>query len=108
MIATTKAGSVTKADLYNEMKGSVGAQAFENLLLKKAIANEYKVSDKELKEAIEEQKENYGENFELFLKQQNWTEEFFEQQVELKVLNEKLLSSLVKLQKNKLKQNMRN
>ena len=94
VIATTKAGSVTKADLYNEMKGSVGAQAFENLLLKKAISNEYKVSDEELKNAIEEQKENYGENFEPFLKQQNWTEEFFEQQVELKVLNEKLVGSL--------------
>ena len=34
------------------MKGAVGAQAFENLLLKKAIENEYKISDKELEEAI--------------------------------------------------------
>lgn len=104
VIATTKAGSVTKADLYNEMKGSVGAQAFENLLLKKAISNEYKVSDEELKEAIEEQKENYGENFEPFLKQQNWTEEFFEQQVELKVLNEKLVGSLGEIPEEQIKE----
>ena len=103
VIATTKAGSVTKADLYNEMKGSVGAQAFENLLLKKAISNEYKISDKELKEAIEEQKETYGENFEAFLKQQNWTEEFFEQQVELKVLNEKLIGNLDEVTEEQIK-----
>jgi foldase protein PrsA len=104
VIATTKAGSVTKADLYNEMKGSVGAQAFENLLLKKAISNEYKISDKELKEAIEEQKETYGENFEAFLKQQSWTEEFFEQQVELKVLNEKLIESLDEVSEEQIKE----
>lgn len=103
VIATTKAGSVTKADLYNEMKGSVGAQAFENLLLKKAISNEYKISDKELKEAIEEQKETYGENFEAFLKQQNWTEEFFGQQVELKVLNEKLIGNLDEVTEEQIK-----
>jgi foldase protein PrsA len=103
VIATTKAGSVTKADLYNEMKGSVGAQAFENLILKKAISNEYEVSDKELKAAIEEQKESYGENFEAFLKQQNWTEEFFEQQVELKVLNEKLIGNLDEITEEQIK-----
>ncbi|QUW23445.1 peptidylprolyl isomerase [Sporosarcina sp. Marseille-Q4063] len=103
VIATTKAGSVTKADLYNEMKGSVGAQAFENLLLKKAISNEYKVTDKELNEAIAEQKETYGENFEEFLKQQNWTEEFFEQQVELKVLNEKLIGNLDEVAEEQIK-----
>jgi foldase protein PrsA len=103
VIATTKAGSVTKADLYNEMKGSVGAQAFENLILKKAISNEYEVSDKELKAAIEEQKESYGENFEAFLKQQNWTEEFFEQQVELKVINEKLIGNLDEITEEQIK-----
>jgi len=94
VIATTKAGDVTKEELYNEMKGSVGAQAFENLLLKKAISNEFNVSDKELQDAINVQKESYGENYEMFLKQQNWTEDFFEQQIELKVLNEKLIESL--------------
>ncbi|WP_172372937.1 peptidylprolyl isomerase [Sporosarcina jiandibaonis] len=104
IIASTKAGNVTKADLYNEMKGSVGAQAFENLLLKKAISNEYNVSDKELKDAIDEQKENYGENFEAFLKQQNWTEEFFEQQVEMKVLNEKLIESLDEVPEEQIKE----
>ena len=104
VIATTKAGSVTKADLYNEMKGSVGAQAFENLLLKKAISNEYKVSDKELEEAIKEQKEKYGENFEPFLKQQNWTEEFFEQQIELTVLNEKLVENLGEVTEEQVKE----
>ncbi len=103
VIATTKAGSVTKADLYNEMKGSVGAQAFENLILKKAISNEYEVSDKELKAAIKEQKESYGENFEAFLKQQNWTEAFFEQQVELKMLNEKLIESLDEITEEQIK-----
>ena len=103
VIASTKAGDVTKEELYNEMKGSVGAQAFENLILKKAISNEFNLSDKELQDAIKVQKESYGENYEMFLKQQNWTEDFFEQQVELKVLNEKLIDSLDEVTEEQIK-----
>ena len=70
IIATTKAGNITKEDLYDEMKDAIGVQVFENLLLKKALETEYKISDKELEEAIKEQKEPYGENFEIYLQQQ--------------------------------------
>ena len=48
IIASTKAGDITKADLYEEMKDAIGDQVVENLLLEKAIENEYKVTDKEV------------------------------------------------------------
>ena len=37
IIATTKAGDITKEELYEEMKDAVGVQAFENLILKKHL-----------------------------------------------------------------------
>ena len=51
IIATSKIGDITKADLYDEMKDAIGVQVVENLILQKAIESEFKVSDKELKEA---------------------------------------------------------
>ena len=94
VLATTKEGNITKADLYEEMKNSIGSQAFENLVLKKAIESEHKVSDEELKEAIQKQKDQYGDNFEQTLEQNNMTEDFFEKQVEFSLLQQKLIQSL--------------
>lgn len=96
ILASTKAGDITKADLYEEMKGAIGTQVFENLVLKKAIETEYKISAEELEEAIKKQKEQYGDEagFELYLKQNGVTNEFFEKQVEFSLLQQKLIESL--------------
>ncbi|CAM3178955.1 peptidylprolyl isomerase [Filibacter tadaridae] len=94
IIATSKAGDITKADLYDEMKDAIGIQVVENLILQQAIENEYKVSDKELKEAIDSQKEQYGDNFELYLAQNNMSEEFFEKNVKSQLLQQKMVESL--------------
>lgn len=96
ILATTKAGNITEADLYDEMKGAIGVQVFENLVLKKAIENELEISDKELEEAITKQKEQYGDDlsFESYLKQNNITNDFFEKQVEFSLLQQKLIESL--------------
>ena len=99
ILATTNAGDITEADLYDEMKGAIGVQVFENLVLKKAIENEYEISDKELEEAITKHKEQYGDEigFESYLAQNNITNEFFEKQVEFSLLQQKLIDSLDKV-----------
>ena len=96
VLATTKAGDITNDELIQEMKDSIGVQVFQNLVLKKAIENEFKVSDKEIKEGIKEQKEKIGDEpaFEAFLEQNNLTEETFEKQAEFSLLQQKLIESL--------------
>ncbi|MDN4608586.1 peptidylprolyl isomerase [Sporosarcina highlanderae] len=94
VIAKTKIGTITKEDLYEEMKGAIGATVVENLLLQKALENEYKISDKELKEEINKQKEAYGDNFKLFLQQKGITESFFESNVKSELLQTKMIESL--------------
>ena len=96
VLATTKAGDITSDELVQEMKDSIGVQVFQNLVLKKAIENEFKVTDKEIKEAIKEQKEKIGDEaaFESYLEQNNVSEEAFERQVEFSLLQQKLIESL--------------
>ena len=96
ILATTKAGDITKTDLYDEMQESIGVQVFQNLALKKAIENEYKISEKELKDTIKEQKDTIGDKnaFELYLEQNNLTEDMFEKQAEFSLLQQKLIGSL--------------
>ena len=62
---TSKIGDITKADLYDEMKDAIGLQVVENLILQKAIESEFDVTDEELKEEIEKQKEPYGDSFDI-------------------------------------------
>jgi foldase protein PrsA len=94
IIATSKVGNITKEDLYEEMKDAIGIQVVENLLLQQALEAEYKVSDKELEEAINAQKEPLGENFEMYLKQQGITESFFEKNVKSQLVQRKMIDSL--------------
>lgn len=94
VIATTKAGKITKEDLYVEMKDAIGPQVVENMLLQQALENEYKVSDKEVKEEIKKQKESLGDNFEAYLEQSGITESFFEKNVKSQMLQKKMVASL--------------
>ena len=105
VLATTKAGNITNDELIQEMKDSIGVQVFQNLALKKAIENEFKVSDKEIKEAIKEQKEKIGDGpaLEAYLEQNNITEEMFEKQVEFSLLQQKLIESLDEITDEQIK-----
>ncbi|MCG7345581.1 peptidylprolyl isomerase [Sporosarcina sp. ACRSL] len=94
IIATTKAGNITKEDLYEEMKDAIGVQVVENMLLQRALETEYKVSDKELEEEIKARKEPFGESFPLYLQQQGITERFFEKNVKAELLQKKMIESL--------------
>lgn len=77
IIATSKVGDITQAELYKEMKDAIGKQVVESLLLQQTLENEYKITDKELKDEVAKQKEQFGDNFELVLLQNNTTEEGF-------------------------------
>lgn len=96
VLATTKAGDITNDELVQEMKDSIGVQVFQNLVLKKAIENEFKVSDKEVEESIKDKKEAIGDKpaFESYLLQNNITEDMFEKQSEFALLQQKLIESL--------------
>jgi foldase protein PrsA len=75
VIVESKAGNITKEDLYQSMKEKYGEQALQELLYQKVLAENYEVTDKEVEEKVAELKEELGENFELVLQQNQLKDE---------------------------------
>lgn len=75
VIVESKAGDITKEDLYQSMKEKYGEQALQELLYQKVLAKNYKVSDKEVDKKVAELKEELGDNFDLVLQQNQLKDE---------------------------------
>jgi len=75
VIVESTAGNITKDELYAEMKTQVGEAALQQLLYRKVLSEKYEVTDEELDKAINEMKDQYGENFELVLQQNQLKDE---------------------------------
>lgn len=97
VIVTSEVGDVTKEDLYEEMKTSIGEQAIQILMIEKVLAEEYEVTDEEVQAEIDSSKEEMGENYEAFLEQNNQTEESYKKVVRLNLLQEKALTDGVEV-----------
>ena len=62
-LVTSKAGDITKNELYEEMKDSVGEQALQLIVIEKVLNDKYDVTDKEVDAEVNKMKEQLGENF---------------------------------------------
>ncbi|WP_210364667.1 peptidylprolyl isomerase [Bacillus sp. REN3] len=69
VIVESKAGNITKEELYESMKDKYGEQALQELLYQKVLSEKYKVTDKEVDAKVKELKDELGDNFELVLQQ---------------------------------------
>ncbi|MBM4764161.1 peptidylprolyl isomerase [Bacillus sp. B15-48] len=69
VIVESDAGNITKNELYEEMKGQVGQAALQQILYRKVLSEKYEVTDEEINKAINDMKEQYGDNFEMVLLQ---------------------------------------
>lgn len=96
-IMTSKAGDVTKAEFYQEMKDSVGEQAIQMMVLEKVLEDKYKVDDKKVDEEFNKNKEQLGDNFEAFLAQQGQTPDSFKKMIRLQMLQEAALTDGVEV-----------
>src|SRR5574342_287181 len=75
VLVETKAGNITKDELYESMKDKYGEQALQELLYQKVLAKNYKVTDKEVDAKVAELKKELGENFELVFQQNQLKDE---------------------------------
>lgn len=97
VIVTSEVGDITKEELYEEMKTSIGDQAIQIMMIEKVLAEEYEVTDEEVQAEIDSSKEEMGENYEAFLAQNNQTEESYEKVIRLNLLQEKALTDGVEV-----------
>lgn len=103
VLVTSKAGEVTKDELYQEMKASVGKQALQVLIIEKVLASEYDVSDKEVKAQFDKEKKEMGESFDQYLAQKGQTEESYKKYIRLNLLQERALTEGVKVSDKEIK-----
>ena len=108
VLATSKVGEVTKEELYQEMKTSVGKQALQVLLIEKVLDAEFEVSDKEINAQFDSEKEQMGEGFDQYLAQQGQTEESYKKYIKLNLLQEKALTEGVEVTDEEVKKQYEN
>ncbi|WP_066295067.1 peptidylprolyl isomerase [Bacillus sp. FJAT-29937] len=75
VVVQTKAGDITKDELYDAMKEKTGEAVLRELVYEKVLSKNYKVSDEEINEKIGEFKEQLGPNFEMALMQYGFKDE---------------------------------
>lgn len=104
VVVESKAGNITKDELYEAMKEKVGEQALQQLIYEKVLTKEYKVSDEELNEKLDQIKADLGENFEMALSQYGYKDENeLKETIKIGLLQEKAASKDLKITEEDLK-----
>jgi len=107
IIAETKVGTITEDDLFSELKANYGDQvgeALQSILLTKILSKEFKVSDEEVDEAINKDKEKMGEQFDQAIQQSQYkTFENYKKGIKLSLLMEKAAKKDLKVTDKDLK-----
>ncbi|MDQ0214751.1 foldase protein PrsA [Oikeobacillus pervagus] len=105
-VATSKAGDVTKDELYEAMKEKYSPQmeqALQELMYKKVLSEKYDVSKDELDKKFKEAKNQLGSQYDMFLTQYSLDEEGFKDVLELEILRNKAATAGVKVSDKELK-----
>ena len=102
-VVETKAGNVTKEELYQQLKDQYGDQVVQELVYKKVLSDKYKVTDKEVNAQVDKTKESLGENFEAALAQYGYKDEAaFKESVKYSLLQEKAALDSIKVTEKEL------
>ncbi|MBY0595905.1 peptidylprolyl isomerase PrsA [Bacillus bingmayongensis] len=94
-IVTSKAGDITKEDLYTQMKDKAGKQILRGMVLEKVLVKNYKVEDKEVDKKFDEYKKQLGDQFDAALKQQGYTEKSFKEGIRAELAMTKAIESSI-------------
>ena len=103
-VAETKAGNVTKDELYDEMVATNGEEALKKLVTLKVLEDKYEVSDKEVDAELEKIKDEVGEEFEQVLTMQGVTEEELKTDIKSSMLQEEAITEGIEISEDEMKQ----
>ncbi|MTH53377.1 peptidylprolyl isomerase PrsA [Bacillus mangrovi] len=96
VVAETKAGNITKDELYEAMKSRAGEQVLTELVHNKVLGEKYKVSKEEISKELESIKSQYGaEQIDMLIKEQG--EEAVNNMVKTELLRKKAAETEAKV-----------
>lgn len=91
VVVSTTYGDITQGEFYDEIKAIAGTQLVEEVVIKQILAEQYEVTEDEIKERIQAFKDQMGDQFEAQLTMYGYTEETFNDFVEFQLLQEKAI-----------------
>ncbi|MBS4218130.1 peptidylprolyl isomerase [Bacillus sp. FJAT-49711] len=104
-VVKTKAGNITKDELYEVMKDRIGEQVLQQLVMDKVLSKEYKVTDEDVTKKLDEIKAEVGPQFTMLLQQNGFKDEDeFRQVVKLNLLQEKSATKDIKVTDKEVKE----
>ncbi|AQQ52550.1 peptidylprolyl isomerase [Planococcus lenghuensis] len=98
VIVTSDVGDITKEELYEEMKESIGAQALQVMMIENVLSEAYEVTDEQVEERYNTELEQMGEEgFQQYLASNGYTEETYKDFIRLNLLQEAALTEGVEI-----------
>lgn len=98
VVVETDAGDISKEDFYNAMKEQQGEQVLDTLITMKVLEDNYDVSDDDVDKEIDSFKEQLGDQFDMWMQQQGFSDEdSFRDVIKLSLLQEAAASEDVEV-----------
>jgi foldase protein PrsA len=102
VVVETKAGNITKNELYNALKERLGDETIRDLVDEKVLSEKYKVTDKEVDQEFENLRKQYGQQFEAAIQQNG--EAQVKRMLKIDLLREKAATADIKVTEKELKE----
>lgn len=104
VVVETSAGNITEDALFQKLKDQYGEMVLYEMVLTKVLEEKYPVSDKEVDAELAKLKEQYGDQFQMFLAQNGVQDEnAFKDTLRLQLIQDKALSSYIEIPESELK-----
>lgn len=104
VVVETSAGNITEDELFQKLKDQYGEMVLHEMVLTKVLEEKYPVTDKEVDAELAKLKEQYGDQFQMFLASNGIQDESaFKDTLRLQLIQDKALSSYIKIPESELK-----
>src|SRR5699024_5414832 len=103
-VEATKAGKVTKDDIYEDMISSVGGESLKKLMTLKVLEDKYEVSEEDIDKELEDLKEQVGDEFDQVLAMQGVTEDELRTDIKANMLQEQAITEDIEIDDEELKE----
>ncbi len=105
IVVETMAGSITKEDFYEELKGRYGKAVLQEMVTIEVLQDKYDVSEEAIDHEVQILKDELGDQFEMWLQHQNLgDEESFRKRVYLSLLQEEAKADGLNISEEEMKQ----
>ncbi len=103
VVVETSAGNITEDELFQKLKDQYGEMVLYEMVLTKVLEDKYPVTDKDVDAELAKLKEQYGDQFQMFLASNGVQDEnAFKDTLRLQLIQDKALSSYIEIPESEL------